>query len=136
MRILLCTADGGGNVPVLVSVAAELVRRGHTVRVLAGPYFPGAPRSEPLEAKFTAAGCEVVTPEAAAWLDGAGPMPDITAIPEHLQMLRTMAIYATMCVPWAVETAKEIESFRPELVLADLIIPARQRRRRRPVFPA
>src|SRR5439155_26960830 len=116
MRILLCTADGGGNVPALASIVGELVRRGHTVRVLAGPYFPGAPRSESLEASFSAAGCEVVNREAEAWLEGAGPMPDILAIPDHLQMLRSMAIWMPMSVPWAVETAREIESFRPAVV--------------------
>jgi MGT family glycosyltransferase len=123
MRILLCTGDGGGNVPPLVEIAVELVRRGHTVRVLAGPYFPGAPRSESLQTSFSGAGCEVVSRDAAAWMDGAGPMPDLTAIPEHFQMLRTMAIWMTMSVPWAVETLKEIESFRPEVLLADLIVP-------------
>ena len=64
MRILLCTGDGGGNVPPTVAVARELLRRGHTVRLLAGPYYPGAPRSKPMETQFSAVGCEVVSPEA------------------------------------------------------------------------
>src|SRR5207244_5774742 len=89
MRILLCTADGGGNVPALASIVGELVRRGHTVRVLAGPYFPGAPRSESLEASFSAAGCEVVNREAEAWLAGGGRMPDFRAIHAHLQVRRS-----------------------------------------------
>src|SRR2546422_10864320 len=50
-------------------------------------------------------------------------MPDILAIPDHLQMLRSMAIWMPMSVPWAVETAREIESFRPTVVLTDLITP-------------
>jgi UDP:flavonoid glycosyltransferase YjiC (YdhE family) len=46
MRLLLCTGDGGGNIPPFASLAGELVGRGHTVRVLAGPYYPGGPESE------------------------------------------------------------------------------------------
>jgi hypothetical protein len=38
-------------------------------------------------------------------------------------MLRSMAIWTPMSVPWAVETAREIESFRPAIVLTDLITP-------------
>jgi UDP:flavonoid glycosyltransferase YjiC (YdhE family) len=123
MRILLCTGDGGGNVPALVSVASELVRREHTVRVLEGPYYPSAPHSETLGAAFFTAGCEMVNREPAVWVEGAGPMPDLLSIPEHLQMLRTMALWMPVSVPWAVETAREIESFRPDVVLSDLILP-------------
>ena len=135
MRIFLCTADGGGNVPALASIVGELVRRGHTVRVLAGPYFPGAPRSESLEASFSAAGCEVVNREAEAWLEGAGPMPDILAIPDHLQMLRSMAIWMPMSVPWAVETARESSRSAPQWSSQIQSHRARQSPRRRPAFP-
>jgi hypothetical protein len=123
MRVLLCTADGGGNVPVEASVARELVRRGHDVRVLTGPYFPGGPRSPSLEDASSAVGGTVVSGEGDVWLDGAGQMPDITSIPVDLQMVRTMAILTPMAVPWAVQALKEIESFQPTLVLTDLITP-------------
>ena len=46
---LLTTWDGGGNVPPEPSVAKKLVRRGHTVRVLADPT---------METEVRAAGCE------------------------------------------------------------------------------
>ena len=39
MRVLLCTGDGGGNVPPTVAIASELVRRGNTVRLVAGSYY-------------------------------------------------------------------------------------------------
>lgn len=123
MRILLCTGDGGGNVPPLASIGGELVRRGHTVRVLSGPYYPGAPHSESLRASFAAAGCEVVSREQGVWLDGVGPMPDLNAIPEYLAMVRTVALWTPMSVPWATQTLAEIESYRPAVVLADLITP-------------
>ena len=49
--ILVVTWDGGGNVPPAVGIAAELERRGHTVR------FAGHPRQHDA---LTAAGFEVV----------------------------------------------------------------------------
>jgi UDP:flavonoid glycosyltransferase YjiC (YdhE family) len=36
-RILFVTWDGGGNVPPLLGIAAELTRRGHTTRVIGHP---------------------------------------------------------------------------------------------------
>lgn len=48
-RILLATIDAGGTVPPMLGVAAELVRRGHSVRFLADPT---------VESSARAAGCE------------------------------------------------------------------------------
>jgi UDP:flavonoid glycosyltransferase YjiC (YdhE family) len=48
-QLLLATIDGGGNVPPALGVAAELVRRGHHVRVLADPT---------VESSAHSAGCE------------------------------------------------------------------------------
>ena len=123
MRILLCTGDGGGNVPPIVAIASELVRRGHSVQVLAGPYYPGGPRSDSMESAFTAAGCDVVSPAAEAWARDVGALPDINAIPEKLMMVRTIALWTPVSVPWATQTRQQIESFRPEVVITDLITP-------------
>jgi UDP:flavonoid glycosyltransferase YjiC (YdhE family) len=48
-RFLMATLDYGGSIPPVLSIAAELVRRGHQVRILADPTAEGAAR---------AAGCE------------------------------------------------------------------------------
>ncbi len=93
------------------------------MRVLAGPYYPGAPHSDSLEAAFSAAGCEVVSPAAEAWAKDVGGIPDLNTIPEHLMLVRTMALCAPVSVPWATETLQQIESFRPAVVLTDLITP-------------
>ena len=124
MRILLCTGDGGGNVPALATVVRELIGRGHTVRALTGPYYPGQPSSEYLRTQLSGAGCEVVSREPAAWQDGTGAVGDVSAISPDYQMLVSMALWMPMSVPWAVEAAKEIESFRPAVLLTDLITPA------------
>ena len=50
-RILLAAVDGGGTVPPALGVAADLVRRGHHVRVLADPT---------VEPSARAAGCQFV----------------------------------------------------------------------------
>jgi len=44
-RFLLALIDAGGTVPPALSLAAELVRRGHHVRVLADPTIEGSARS-------------------------------------------------------------------------------------------
>jgi MGT family glycosyltransferase len=124
MRILLCTGFGGGNIPPLASIAGELVRRGHSVRVLAGPFYPSAPASKSLDDSFRASGCEVVTKEAAVWLDGApGEIIDRSSIPDYLPTVRGAGIWHPLSVPWAVQTRWEIEHFRPAVVLVDLCMP-------------
>ncbi len=50
-QLLLAAVDGGGTVPPALGVAAELVRRGHGVRVLADPI---------VEPSARAAGCDIV----------------------------------------------------------------------------
>ena len=44
-RFLLAVIDAGGTVPPALSLAAELVRRGHNVRVLADPTIETSARS-------------------------------------------------------------------------------------------
>ena len=44
-RFLLAAIDGGGTVPPAMGLAAELVRRGHEVRVLADPTIETSARS-------------------------------------------------------------------------------------------
>jgi MGT family glycosyltransferase len=121
MRILICTGDGGGNVPPTVAIAAELIHRGHTVRVLAGPYYPGAPPSATMEAAFAAVGCEVTSPPPDLWAGGA--IPDLTSIPEHFMMVRTMALWAPVSLPWAQQTTDLIQTYQPDVVVTDLITP-------------
>lgn len=123
MRVLICTGEAGGNVPPVVAIARELVKRGHAVRLLAGPWYPGAPRSEPMEAAFLGAGCEVISPKPETWMDGVGVMPDLNAIPDHFLLLKTVALWTPMSLPWANATRFEIEAFDPTVVLVDLVAP-------------
>jgi UDP:flavonoid glycosyltransferase YjiC (YdhE family) len=65
----------------------------------------------------------VVSPDAESWAKGAGSVPDLNTVPEHLMMLRSTILYTPMSVPWATETFQQIESYQPSVVVADLITP-------------
>lgn len=123
MRILICTTDGGGNVPPTIAISRALLERGHEVRVLCGPYFPMQQRSAAMEAKFADAGIEVVYPSQETWAEGAGTIPDVSAIPEHLEMSRTMSLWMPVAVPWAAQATQQIKEYRPDLVVTDLTLP-------------
>src|SRR6266545_1411004 len=49
-RFLFAMFQGGGNIPLILPIAAELVARGHAVRVLAGPGIRGG--RLPVSARF------------------------------------------------------------------------------------
>ena len=57
-HFLFAMFQGGGNIPLILPVAAELVARGHQVRVLAGPGIRGSrlPMSERFRERIAAAG--------------------------------------------------------------------------------
>jgi hypothetical protein len=38
-KILACMFQGGGNIPLILPILAELVARNHRVRVMVGPVF-------------------------------------------------------------------------------------------------
>jgi UDP:flavonoid glycosyltransferase YjiC (YdhE family) len=60
--ILFAMFQGGGNIPLILPVAAELVARGHRVRVLAGPNIRAIrlPVSERFRDRIAATGATVV----------------------------------------------------------------------------
>lgn len=59
---LFAMFQGGGNIPLILPVAAELVARGHRVRVLAGPSIRGTrqPVSERFRQRIAATGATAV----------------------------------------------------------------------------
>lgn len=123
LRILIATGDGGGNIPPISALAGILVKRGHEVRVLAGPVTTGAPVPDSMVERFQVLGCEVVRPDADVWTRGVAPFPDINALRKESHVLAGLAMFAVLAAPWAVQAAEAIVQFRPEIVLADLIMP-------------
>jgi len=71
-RFLLAVIDAGGTVPPALSLAAELVRRGHHVRVLADPTIGASARS---------AGCDF-----SPWREA----PHFTSITEQTAMIAAL----------------------------------------------
>jgi UDP:flavonoid glycosyltransferase YjiC (YdhE family) len=73
-RFLLAVIDGGGTVPPALGVAADLVRRGHHVRVLADPTVAASTR---------AAGCEFTPWTAAPHFDTLADQTAAIGAAEH-----------------------------------------------------
>jgi MGT family glycosyltransferase len=71
-RFLMAMVDAGGTVPPAMGVAADLVRRGHHVRVLADPT---------IEASATSAGCAFTS-----WRDA----PHFTSVAEQTALIAAM----------------------------------------------
>src|SRR4051794_25828459 len=76
-RVLAAVFQGGGNIPLILPVLAELAARGHAVRVMAGPGIRRSrlPVSPDLLLRLAGAGArEVPFPEPAPHpLDAAPP---------------------------------------------------------------
>ena len=73
-RFLLAAIDGGGTVPPALGVAADLIRRGHHVRVLADPT---------VEASARAAGCEFTPWTRAPHFDTLADQTAVSRAAEH-----------------------------------------------------
>src|SRR3954451_20129160 len=71
-RFLLAMIDAGGTVPPALGLAADLIRRGHQVRVLADPTIEASARS---------AGCRFT-----AWRDA----PHVASRAEQTAMIAAM----------------------------------------------
>jgi hypothetical protein len=50
LRFLFAMFQGGGNIPLIMPIVGELVRRGHDVRIMAGPGIRG--RHQPVSEDF------------------------------------------------------------------------------------
>ena len=87
-HFLLATIDAGGTVPPALGVAADLVRRGHQVRVLADPT---------VESSARAAGCSFTSWTEAPHFDTLDDQTTVLAAVEHgspRQRLRAVSRFA------------------------------------------
>jgi len=78
-RFLFAMFQGGGNIPLIIPIVAELVARGHEVRVLAGPGIRAGrmPVSERFRGRIETAGATCVP------LQAPDPHPFATAPPRR-----------------------------------------------------
>src|SRR3954447_11611449 len=81
-RLLMAVIDGGGTLPPAMGVAAELVRRGHAVSVLADPT---------VEPSALAAGCQFTPFRAAPHVDSVAEQTEMVIEFERGNPLRQFA---------------------------------------------
>jgi UDP:flavonoid glycosyltransferase YjiC (YdhE family) len=114
-RFLVALIDAGGTVPPALGVAAELVRRGHSVRVLADPT---------VESSARAAGCEFSPWHEAPHFNSRAEQTAAIAALEGgnpYRALRVGKAYAgkAMTSRFARDVVSTVRDFPAEVILAD-----------------
>lgn len=114
--ILMTTWDGAGNTPPMMSVARELVSRGHTLRVLADPT---------LRADVEATGAEHLTWTRAPHRTQSGPdgdfIRDYDAGPEGFARMRDR-IAVGPAAAFAADVREELTRRPPDCVLTEMLL--------------
>lgn len=129
MNYLFAMFQGGGNIPLIAPIAAELVRRRHSVRALVGPGIRAdrLPVSEGLRTRLTDAGVEIVpfdepTPHP---LDGLPPVRGLIGgwapkpLPQVAQQTRLPYYWSSA---WAENASRAIDRMGPDALVADYFL--------------
>jgi MGT family glycosyltransferase len=117
-RFLLATVDGGGNAPPALGIAAELVRRGHAVTVLADPT---------LEASARAAGCAFRAWRAGPCIGSVAEQTELArrvedgSLRDRIEVGRTFLVDGTP--GWARDVAAAASRCGADAVLAEAALP-------------
>src|SRR5688572_12249185 len=119
-RFLLVTWDGGGNTPPELAVARRLVARGHALHVLGDPTLENSARD---------AGCSFSPWTSAPHKRAPGREHDVFKDYEISSPLRMIDAYmqsflAEPAPRWAADTARALEAWPADVVLADFALPA------------
>ena len=119
-RFLFAMWDGGGNVPPAFGLVRRLVERGHRVRILGDPTLADDARL---------AGADHVSWKAAPHRKSRSPEDDVFRDYEIRNPLRMVREYLDMFVgrparAWVGETLAELESWRADVLVSDLYLPA------------
>lgn len=114
-RFLLAVIDGGGTVPPAIGLAAELVRRGHQVHVLADPT---------IEASASSAGCTFSPWRDAPHIDSRSEQTALLAAMEGRNPVRAFRAFRgyagkEMTRRFADDVAATTREFPVDAVLAD-----------------
>ena len=120
--------QGGGNIPLIAPVAGELVRRGHTVRVLAGPGIRRnrIPLGQGFVQRMRDAGCEVrplSVPETHPFDSEEAPRGMTRRwVPEAFVREAREAHTTLWSSCWATNSTSEIERYGPDVLVADYML--------------
>ena len=124
-RFLFAMFQGGGNIPLILPIVAQLVERGHSVRVLAGPgvranRLPVSPRFVEGIAAAGAAQIQFQAPETHP-LDGAPPSRGVIRgwSPRMVESDVRRATVMRWAPVWAENVAAELQRDPADVVVAD-----------------
>jgi UDP:flavonoid glycosyltransferase YjiC (YdhE family) len=128
-RFLFAMFQGGGNIPLILPIAAELVARGHAVRVLAGPGIRGGrlPVSARFRERIAAAGatCILLQPPAPHPFDAAPPPRGLVFgwTPNRLVRPTSSAATLAWAPAWAGAVTAELGRAPTDVLAADHFLP-------------
>lgn len=120
--------QGGGNIPLIAPIAGELVERGHTVSVLAGPGVRRSriPLGEPFLRRMLDAGCELAhftMPEVHPFDGDDAPRGATRRWVPQAFVREAREAHTTVWSPyWAQNVTQGIEQQAPDLVVADYML--------------
>ena len=128
-RFLFAMFEGGGNLSLILPIVAELARRNHDVRVLAGPWVRARPRRRPLSERFV----ERIRATGAAPI--ILPMPAIHPFddarfrglvagwtPRWLERLTSNCAPLVWSTAWATGVRSELDRAPADVLAADFIL--------------
>jgi MGT family glycosyltransferase len=118
-RFLMAVIDGGGTLPPAMGVAAELVRRGHTVSVLADPT---------VEPSARAAGCDFTPWRAAPRIDSVAEQTAMVIEFERGSPLRQFAAIRDRLIVggapgFAADVVRAVADAPVDAILAEAAVP-------------
>jgi UDP:flavonoid glycosyltransferase YjiC (YdhE family) len=126
IRFLCAMFQGGGNIPLIMPIVSELVRRGHDVRVMAGRGIRGQMR--PVSADFLGR----ITKSGAQRVDFTEPVVDPYAasppargvafgwLPKRYEpVLRSMVRTTVWSAPWASNVMNELKRAPADVLVCD-----------------
>jgi UDP:flavonoid glycosyltransferase YjiC (YdhE family) len=130
LRFLFAMFQGGGNIPLIMPIVAELVRRGHDVRVLAGPGIRrlAVPVSDGWRKGIDDAGATLIP------LGEPSVPPHVTAPPlrglafgwmpkQLVPIARDQARTTLWSTTWASNVAEQVHLSPVDAVVADYWLP-------------
>jgi UDP:flavonoid glycosyltransferase YjiC (YdhE family) len=128
-RFVFAMFQGGGNIPLILPIAARLVARGHDVRVLAGPGVRAnrLPISARFRERVAATGATLVSFPAPAIhpLDEAAPPRGLARgwTPKRLASASASVLPWAWAPAWAENTLAELRRAPADVLAVDFVLP-------------
>jgi UDP:flavonoid glycosyltransferase YjiC (YdhE family) len=129
VRFLFAMFQGGGNIPLIVPIVADLVKRGHYVRIIAGPGIRGRkqPVSQDFLGRIEASGAqriEFVQPAADPY-EGAPPARGVAFgwMPQQYERVSMREARTTLwSAPWASNVMDELRRAPADVLVCDFYL--------------